>query len=155
MATELKDESVSQYKEEEKQVAVEAPSLQTSLNTLVKYGSYDFLEAVVDGADNLNPVRKAKRSIFLTDASKKQQRAELKKKINLWIDLLTENNSVADMVDKSAEKAETAEKLLKGNLKKVLDSSREMEQSYRSVHLFYKNTESPKLKNVVLMNAAM
>jgi hypothetical protein len=30
MATELKDESVSQYKEGEKQVAAEAPSLQTS-----------------------------------------------------------------------------------------------------------------------------
>jgi hypothetical protein len=155
MATELKDESVSQYKEGEKQFSAEAPSLQPSLNMLVKYGSYDFLEAVVDGADNLSPLRKAKRNIFLTDASKKQQRAELKKKMKLWIDLLTENDSVAEMANKSAEKAETAEKLLKGNLKKVLNASRELEQSYRSVHLFYKNTESSKLKNVVLMNAAL
>jgi hypothetical protein len=155
MATELKDENVSQYKEGEKQVSAEAPSLQTSLNTLVRSGGYDFLEAVVDGADNMNPVRKAKRNIFLTDQAKKQQRAELKKKMKLWIDLLTENNSIAEMVDKSVEKAEVAEKLLKGNLKKVLDASHELEQGYRSVHLFYKNTESPKLKNVVLMNAAM
>ncbi len=155
MSTELKDESVLQYKEGEKQAVTEVPSLQTSLNTLVRTGGYDFLEAVVDGADNMNPVRKAKRNIFLTDASKKQQRAELKKKMQLWIDLLTENNSVAEMAEKSVQKAENAEKLLKQNLKKVLDASREMEQSYRSVHLFYKNTESPKLKNVVLMNASM
>jgi hypothetical protein len=154
MATELKDENVSQYKEE-KQVAAEAPSLQTSLNTLVRSGGFDFLEAVVDGADNMNPARKAKRNIFLTDLSKKTQRAELKKKMQMWIDLLTENNSVSEMIDKSVEKAETAEKLLKGNLKKVLDASHELESSYRSVHLFYKNTESPKLKNVVLMNASM
>ncbi|HEX5150742.1 MAG TPA: type VI secretion system contractile sheath protein TssC [Parafilimonas sp.] len=154
MATELKDENVSQYKEE-KQVAAEAPSLQTSLNTLVRSGGFDFLEAVVDGADNMNPVRKAKRNIFLTDVAKKPQRAELKKKMQMWIDLLTENNSVSDMVDKSVGKAETAEKLLKGNLKKVLDASHDLESSYRSVHLFYKNTESSKLKNVVLMNASM
>jgi hypothetical protein len=155
MATELKDENVSQYKEAEKQVATEVPSLQTSLNTLVRSGGYDFLEAVVDGADNLNPVRKAKRNIFLTDQAKKPQRAELKKKMQMWIDLLTENNSVSEMVDKSVERAQTAEKLLKGNLKKVLNASRDLESSYRSVHLFYKNTESPKLKNVVLMNASM
>lgn len=155
MATELKDDSVSQFKEGEKQQSAEVPALQTSLNTLVRSGGYDFLEAVVDGADNMNPVRKAKRSIFLTDASKKQQRAELKKKMQLWIDLLTENNSVSEMADKCVEKAGVAEKLLKGNLKKVLEASHDLEQSYRSVHLFYKNTESPKLKNVVLMNAAM
>ncbi len=155
MATELKDESVSQYKEGEKQQSAEIPALQTSLNTLVRSGGYDFLEAVVDGADNMNPVRKAKRNIFLTDASKKQQRAELKKKMQLWIDLLSENNSVSEMADKCVEKADVAEKLLKGNLKKVLDASHDLEQSYRSVHLFYKNTESPKLKNVALMNATM
>lgn len=155
MATELKEESVSQYKEGEKLQTAEAPSLQTSLNTLVRSGGYDFLEAVVDGADNMNPVRKAKRNIFLTDASKKQQRADLKKKMRMWIDLLSENNSVAEMADKASERAETSEKLLKGNLKKVLEASHDMEESYRSVHLFYKNTESPKLKNVVLMNASM
>lgn len=155
MATELKEESVSQYKEGEKLQTAEVPALQTSLNTLVRSGGYDFLEAVVDGADNMNPVRKAKRNIFLTDAAKKQQRADLKKKMQMWIDLLTENSSVSEMADKSSKKAGTAEKLLKGNLKKVLESSHDMEESYRSVHLFYKNTESPKLKNVVLMNAAM
>lgn len=155
MATELKDESVSQYKEDVKQQTSEVPALQTSLNTLVRSGGFDFLEAVVDGADSMNPVRKAKRDIFLTDPSKKQQRTELKKKMKLWIDLLTENSSVSEMIEKALEKADVADKLLKGNLKKVLESSHELEQSYRSVNLFYKNTESPKLKNVVLMNAAL
>src|SRR5207237_9129235 len=87
------------------------------------------------------------------DDEKKQQRAELKKKIQMWIDLLSENNSVAEMVDKSVAKSETADGLLKSNLKNVLNASRELEQAYRSVQLFYKNTESTKLKNVVLLNA--
>jgi hypothetical protein len=155
MATEVKDVNVQQYKQDEKQQLHQAPSLEVSVNALAKSGGFDFLEAVVDGVDNMNPIRKAKRNIFLTDANKKQQRAELKKKVQMWIDLLTESNSVSEMIDKSVEKAETAEKLLKGNLKKVLDNSHELEQAYRSVHLFYKNTETPKLKNVVLMNASM
>jgi len=156
MATELNETAAQQqFKQEEKAGLKEAPSLEASLQALVKVGGFDFMEAIVDGADNLNPVRKAKRNIFLTDANKKEQRKELKKKMQMWIDLLSENSSVSDMAEKSVEKAETAERLLKGNLKKVLDHTKVLEQSYRSVHLFYKNTESPKLKNVVILNAPM
>lgn len=150
MATEVKDVSAQEFKQE-----LQLPSLETSVNALVRSGGFDFLEAVVDGVDNLNPTRKAKRNIFLTEPGKKTQRTDLKKKLQMWIDLLTENNSVSEMIDKATERAEVTEKLLKSNLKKALDASRELEQAYRSVHLFYKNTESPKLKNVVIMNAAM
>lgn len=154
MAPELQDSKVEQYKEEQVQALKEVPAIETSLNTLAKVGGFDFLEAIVDGADNMNPVRKAKKNIFLTDANKKEQRGELKKKLQVWLDLLNSTSSVSEMVEKSVEKAETAEKLLKGNLKKVLNTTRDLEQSYRSIHLFYKNTESPKLKNVVLLNAS-
>lgn len=131
------------------------PSIDASLTTLAKAGGFDFLEAVVDGTDNLNPQRKAKKNIFLTDENKKEQRAELKKKLNVWLELLANSESVSVMVDKSSERADISEKLLKGNLKKVLHATKELEQSYRSVNLFYKNTESPKLKNVSIMNASM
>ena len=155
MPNELNETNVQSYRQDEQTVLREIPALETSVTGLAKAGGFDFLEAVVDGVDSLNPVRKAKRNIFLTDASKKEQRADLKKKIRIWTDLLTENNSVAEIVEKSIEKAESAEQLLKKNLKKVLDSTRQLEQSYRSVHLFYKNSESPKLKNVAIMNAPM
>jgi hypothetical protein len=154
MAEELKSAEFAAFKEAEKLQTAEVPALDQSLGKLVKVGGYDFLEAIVDGADNLNPQRKAKKNIFLTDASKKTQRAELKKKLNTWIDLLSSSDSVSTMIDKSMERAEVTEGLLKGNLKKVLESSRDLESAYRSVHLFYKNTESSKLKNVNLMNAS-
>lgn len=156
MAEELKSATVTtEYLQKEKLELKELPPLEKSVNELAKVGGYDFLEAIVDGSDNLNPLRKAKRNIFLTDANKKQQREELKKKMSLWIELLSNSESVSEMVDKSAEKAESAEKLLKSNLKKALEASHELEESYRSVNLFYKNTESSKLKNVVIMNASM
>lgn len=152
MATETKDVNVQQYKDEKQ--LLEVPALETSVTALAKSGGFDFLESVVDGLDNMNPVRKAKRDIF-KEPAKKKQRAELKKKMQMWIDLLSENNSVSEMVEKAEERSAIAEGLWKGNLKKVLEGSRELEQSYRSVHLFYKNTESPKLKNVALLNAPM
>ncbi|MDQ2752769.1 MAG: DUF5458 family protein [Bacteroidota bacterium] len=155
MATEIQETSELQYKQTDTQELIATPSLDKSLGSLAKVGGFDFLEAIVDGTDSLNPARKAKRNIFLTDENKKEQRNALKKKMQLWIDLLSENSSVGDMADKAAAKAETAEQLLKGNLKKVLHHTRELEQSYRSVHIFYKNTESPKLKNVVILNAGM
>ncbi len=148
------ESAAASFKEENKQQTSFAP-LEESLTTLARSGGYDFLEAIVDGVDNLNPARKAKKNIFLTDSNKKAQRAELKKKLGMWLDLLANSETVSDMVEKSSEKSGVAEKLLKGNLKKVLETTKELEQSYRSVNLFYKNTESSKLKNVVLMNAAM
>ena len=152
MATEAKDVNVQQYKDE-KQLR-EVPALEASITALAKSGGFDFLESVVDGLDNMNPVRKAKRDIF-KEPAKKKQREELKKKMQMWIGLLSENSSVSDMMEKAQERSATAEGLWKGNLKKVLEASHELEQSYRSVHMFYKNTESPKLKNVVLINAPM
>ncbi|MBS1549776.1 MAG: type VI secretion system contractile sheath protein TssC [Bacteroidetes bacterium] len=149
---EAKSEEQSSFKQDAKQET--KLSLDESLNKLAKVGGFDFLEAIVDGSDNLNPTRKAKKNIFLTDANKKQQRADLKKKLNIWLNLL-ESDSVSSMVDKSAERSEISEKLLKGNLKKILETTRELEQAYRAVNLFYKNTESSKLKNVSIMNASM
>jgi hypothetical protein len=156
MANELNEVGVQQFKTEEKQQEqASVPKLETSVNNLARFGGYDFLEAVVDGSDSMNPNRKAKRSIFLTDPGKKEQREELKKKLNLWIDLLRSKESVSDMVDKATERADSAEKLLKANLRKVLDATRTLETSYRSIHLFYKNTESTKLKNVNILNAPL
>jgi hypothetical protein len=148
-----KEGEAASFKEDVKQAGL-AP-MEESLNVLAKSGGFDFLEAIVDGADNLNPARKAKKNIFLTDSNKKAQRAELKKKMNLWLELLEGSDNVSAMVEKSSEKSDVAEKLLKGNLKKVLETTKDLEQAYRSVHLFYKNTESSKLKNVAIMNAAM
>jgi hypothetical protein len=56
---------------EQQQELREVPALDTSLNALAKVGGFDFLEAVGDGADSMNPARSSQTNIFLTDASKK------------------------------------------------------------------------------------
>jgi len=142
------------YKTAERETT-EKLSLQESLDKLARVGGFDLLEATVDGLQNLNPERKARKQIFLTGDEKKKEREELKKKIQLWIDVLENSDSVAAMVEKSTEKLHAAEENLNKNIATALESTKELEQSYRSVNLFYQNTESDKLKNIVLLNASM
>lgn len=133
-----------------------APSLtlDQSLNKLAKLGGFDFLESAIDGVQGLNPERKARKQIFLSDASKKRERADLKKKLELWLSLLQSSSDISQMAETCQQRSEEAAATLKKNLKKAADASRELEVSYRSLNLFYKNTESDKLKNVTIINAA-
>jgi len=133
----------------------EKSTLNDNLTKLARVGGFDLLEATVDGLQNLNPERKARKQIFLTGDEKKKEREELKKKIQLWIDVLEGSNSVADMVEQSTDKLNAAEENLAKNVATALEETRSLEQAYRTVHLFYKNTEADKLKNVVLLNASM
>jgi len=154
-AEELAPSAEAALKTSDSSVLTDIPSLDASLNKLARVGGFDMLEATIDGVQNINPERKARKKIFLTESGKKAERQDLKGKIKLWIDLLSEHNSISSMVDHCAEKAEATEANLKENLSKVLEATKELEQSYRSVSLFYNNTESDKLKNVALMNASM
>lgn len=129
-------------------------SLTESLDKLARVGGIDLLEATIDGLQNLNPERKARKQIFLTGSEKKTERDNLKRKIQLWIDILENADSVSAMIEKSTEKLKEAEVNLKNNIAAALKTTRELEQAYRAVNLFYQNTEEDKLKNVVMLNAS-
>ena len=135
--------------------AAPSETLEQSITKLAKYGNFDFLESAIDGVQSLNPERKARKSIFLTDSSKKSERAELKKKLQLWLDLLQSSSDVSQMAEICQQRAEDAAGSLKKNLKTSVDASHELEVSYRSLNLFYKNTESDKLKNLTIVNASL
>src|SRR4051794_30426114 len=104
------------FKTNETAAKADIPVLESSLNKLAKVGGFDLIEAAIEGTQNLNPERKARKKIFLTDEVKKAERADLKNKIKLWIDLLSKHSSVSDMVNECTEKAELNEKNLKQNI---------------------------------------
>nr|WP_317236239.1 DUF5458 family protein [Niabella hibiscisoli] len=91
--------------------------------------------------------------MFLEEASKKKERDELKKMLSWWVDILESTDDLGQMVDNCNQLAETADRTLKSNVRKALERTGELERSYRSVALFFKNTESQKVKNVSFMNA--
>ncbi|WP_217606143.1 DUF5458 family protein [Chitinophaga sp. GbtcB8] len=130
-------------------------TLEQSIDALAKYGSFDLLEAVIEGAQNLNPDRKARRNIFLTEGNKKGERDKLKKSLQVWEKVLSATSEVGDMVTFCTDHAEEAEKVLSKNLAEAIESTKELEQSYRNVALFFKNTESDKIKNVTFINVEL
>lgn len=127
--------------------------LEKSINTLTPLGGFELLEMVIDGAQNVNPERKARKKIFLTEANRKGEREELKRSLEIWAETLSSAGSISDIVDNCAKQAETAEMTLKSNLKNAINETRELERSYRSVALFFKNTTLDKLKNISFVNA--
>ncbi|REC76775.1 type VI secretion system contractile sheath protein TssC [Chryseobacterium elymi] len=125
------------------------------LAELNKIGGFGFVESVVDGIANMNPTRKARKEIFLTDTNKSDERKELLQKINLWVSLLEGNESADKMAETCKTKAQAADQNLKTNLKNTLDAVRLLETNYRTVAQFYKNTELDKVDNVSIVNASL
>ena len=130
-----------------------AASLEKSTQVLAKFGGFDLLETTIEGASNLSPEKKARKKIFLTEEAKKEDREQLKKRLALWHQMLSSANSVADAVEKSEAQVESAKHQLTDNLKKALEATHDLEQAYRSVALFYRNTDLDEVKNVSIMNA--
>lgn len=127
--------------------------METAIQSLQKFGGFDLLESVVDGVQNLNHDRKARRKIFLEEGAKKAEREELKKTLQWWIQVLNSKDNIAEMVDSCQQASESADQLLRKNLHHAIEQTKDLERAYRSVALFYKNTESVKVKNVSILNA--
>ncbi len=136
---------------------VENPAefLQKSSDKLVKFGGFDLLEACVEGVQNMNPERKARKKIFLTEMNKKDDRETLKKTLEIWSKVLSGSDAITEMVDECEKSAQAAHQSLNKNLGKAIESTRDLERSYRSTALFYKNSESTKVKNISIVNAEL
>jgi hypothetical protein len=142
------------YKEKETiSVGDPAAALAESAKVLAKLGGFSFIEKTIKGTQNLNPENKARKKIFLTDAAKKAERTSLKNALQIWAEALSASDNLSEIVNKSQEKADSASNTIKKNLKKALDATKELESSYRSLQLFYKNTEKEKVKNITILNA--
>ncbi|MFN0030961.1 MAG: type VI secretion system contractile sheath protein TssC [Flavobacteriales bacterium] len=152
----MEQQAAGQNFAEKPATQIDNPSkaLDESVKGLAKVGGFGLIEATVDGAQNLNPERKARKKIFVTESAHKKERENLKKTLQLWMDTITQANSVPDMIEKCQQKADAAERTLKKNQLKALEATRNLEGSWRALNLFYKNTEETKLKNVAIMNAS-
>jgi len=130
-------------------------SLENFLEKMARYGGFDLLETSIENIQNINPDRKARRKIFLTEKGKEKERDTLKKTLELWSAVISKNDSLAEMVAHCEDQRKSAEELLSKNLSKAIDATRELEGNYRTIALFYKNTESGKVKNITVVNATL
>ena len=150
-----KVETVNTASQAQESVKKSPISLEKSLDKLVRYGGFDLLEASIENVQNVNPERNARRKIFLTESSKQKERDTLKKTLELWASVLKQSDSLVEMVAHCEDQQKSAEELLSKNLYNAVEATRELEANYRTIALFYKNTEEDKIKNVTVMNASL
>lgn len=145
---------VPQVKETTK-IANPLELLKTSSDKLAKFGGFDLIESSIDGAQNLNPDRKARRNIFLSESQKKEEREQLLKTLQAWSELLSSSGEISDLVTYCEKKSEQCQQVLEKNVAKAVEETRDLERSYRNIALFFKNTEGDKLKNVSFINCEL
>ena len=136
----------------EQQLLAEENELNRSLFNLTGFGGYELIESTVEGANVLNPEKKALRKIFLTDESRKPDREKLKKSLQLMVELLEGSEDIPSILTEINSKLEQTEAVLQKNTAKALDACRELEQNYRSLALFFKNTARDKVRNITIYN---
>lgn len=134
-------------------VAASELPLKENVAKLAKYGGFDLLETAIEGIQNMNPERKARKKIFLTENTKREERDQLKRTLEIWYKAINSSSDINEMIDNSKEKATETTQTLTKNLGAVIEQSRDLERSYRSTALFYKNSEQDKVKNISIMNA--
>ena len=132
-----------------------AERLRENVTSLSGFGGYDIISTTVEGAQNMDPSKKALKNIFLTESTYQEERGNLKDRLESWVALLETSEDLAEMISNAAEQTDKLKKLLAKNVKTALDATKELEQSYRTVALFFKNSGSPKVKNVSIVNAEL
>jgi len=132
--------------------------LKTSLAELqarTNIDGFDFLSNLVQGLENMNPEKKARKKIFLTESTRKKERESLKSKLKLWIDVLATQGDLYSVVDECEKAQMDSKKLYEENLGNAVEEIKELEQAYKSVYLFFRNTEEEKANYISFVNATL
>ena len=134
---------------------ISSQGIEQALQNIAGFGGFSLLEAVIKGLANMSPERSTRKKIFLTEEDKKHERQALLKRILLWIDILKSGKDVGEMFEKCQQRSETIGKLLTTNQLVALDSVKDLEQAYRTVMLFFRNSEQEKVRNATFVNASL
>lgn len=128
-------------------------ALDKGLSDLKRFGGFDIFDGLIDNIESLNPEKTAAKRIFLTDNEFKEDREKLARSLELWIEMLSENDKVGELVDVCQTQGEKVDQVLKSNLRKVTEMATKLETSYRAVGMFFKNAESDNIETFTILNA--
>ncbi len=119
---------------------------------LGKFGGFELIRSSIEGAQNLDPEKKAGRNIFLADSKRNDERNALLKQLTLWAHVLESSDEVSEMATFCDNKVGVCEQEIKRNLLVAVEASRDIERAYRNVALFFNNADSELVQNVSFIN---
>lgn len=120
---------------------------------LEKLGGFMAVKGFIPAASDMNPAKAATRKIFLTDKKYKAKRKALADELRGWIEILSvDKNNAVEYADTCKDFEAKYQKLLETNITTALEATKNLEKTYRSLDLFFKNANEEKLYNLRLVN---
>lgn len=120
---------------------------------LKKFGGFSAVRGFLPDADNLNPARKAAKTVFLSDKRFDDKRAALANDLKAWIALLDEgHDSATGFADACKAGEDKYTQVLKQGITDALYATQDLERSYRALDAFFKCAETDKVKNLRIIN---
>ena len=120
---------------------------------LSAFGGFNAVRGFLPDADNMNPARKAAKSVFLTDKRFKDKREALAEDIRGWLELLNEDHATpTEYAESCKAKEEKYQKVLSQGITDALYATKNLEIAYRNLDNFFKTCGTDKVKNLRVIN---
>ncbi len=149
---ESQQESASAPSQERDAVKIDAQEIN---NLLDKFDGFEaLLGPLADNLEKFSPESAGKKKRFLQDEDLVEERRELMERVQAYMTFLqgTDVQNHKDLRNAAQSKLDSNESLINENLDEILKASRDIEQTYRELDLFYRNAAPQKVKNVKLLN---
>jgi len=127
----------------------------TEIQPKIGVDPFDFLANMIEGMENMNPEKKARKKIFMTESTRKKDRQDFLKKLKMWADILSLDQDLYGMVENTEKSLQETKDLLAQNLGNTVNEVKDLERSYRTVYLFLRNTEEAKTNYITFVNATL
>jgi len=129
-----------------------AEVLQDVVDELDDLGGFELYTILDENFENLDPDTAAVKDVYLTESEWKDNRKKLLENVNIFIEILSKEGTVTDLVEACEIEAKKNEDLFNTNLGKALQRTQNLEQAYWNVGIFFKNTNSEDLDFLQIVN---
>lgn len=128
----------------------------SSFEPLTKYGGFRAIIRMIPGLSNMDPKRKVKQVLYLSEDVHKTERETLREELNIWLDILSENRTDAKEFAISCKELEVSLiNLLSRNIDVAIKATRQLETTYRTLDSFFANINADKAENLRLINVSL
>ncbi len=154
----LKTEDNHAFKKEKVGLTKEIEAqLKQRLKVLEEKGFKGFriIEKSLKGGKSLKP-QSAYFRYLCTDPEFADENQELQRRLGAWLELKEKTGNAVEMLVEAGTKSNQMKELLEENITTLLEESRELEQTYRNLQVFFENVsaEKPQLQNVSIIKAS-
>lgn len=150
MANTKMQEAVANQVEEQPKIGQ-----RTASEALEHLGGFMTIKSIIPAAADMNPAKAATKKIFMTDKKYKAKREALASELKGWLEVLSlDKSNRLEYVEACNDLEKKYNTLLSENVTNVLQETKQLETSYRTLDQFFKNAGEEKLYNLSIVNVS-